>query len=139
MNEKNTSSPSPERRKLVIDRAIWLRGGGSGSGMLRTLAEPVKMCCLGIYLDACGIPRDELAGLGRPSDLMLGVDKGRVAFPDEARWLLRRENRRFNSEAAVALYQTNDSSQLTAAQREEALRRIFAQHGVDVEFAGVDS
>ena len=44
--------------KLTIDRNVWLRGEGNGvSFLLREVDR--KMCCVGIYLKACGILENE--------------------------------------------------------------------------------
>lgn len=131
-----------ERRKLVINRRIWLRGEPSGEGIpwkdfsqLHRVKDG-KMCCVGIYLHACGVPMDALAGIGE-ADLVLAEndetsDDESKTYVEEACWLISS----MPTDPAPQLYATNDDDQLAGFEREQIIKEIFAQHGVDVEFVG---
>lgn len=110
------------RGTLVIDRRIWLRGEAE-SCLLR---RDGKMCCIGIYLKACGIPDTSLVGLGSPFHARNAV------VPE---WLLDRESWS-NSHLALILIQSNDDQSLGEAEREERIASYFSSAGVTVVFAG---
>lgn len=111
--------------KLVIDRSIWLRGEPEGSMLLRP--NDGKMCCVGIYLAACGVPHSRL------SSKRSAADKGVVA--DDGSWLVERRNNGLlcSSAAAIRLYEENDCWS-NATDRESKIAELFAANGVDVEF-----
>jgi hypothetical protein len=110
-------------RKLVIDKNIWLRGEG---GQVSKLYRPLdcKQCCVGIYLTACGIPLDSLAGLGTADEVSATV------FPEEAEWLISTPKNR----AAHGLYSTNDDTTISDESRMHCLTEVFAEHEVEVSF-----
>lgn len=126
-----------ERRKLVIDRRIWLRGEPSGEGIpwedssqLHRVKDG-KMCCVGIYLHACGVPMDALSGIGAADSVLAENDENKT-YVEEACWLIPSRP----TDPASQLYATNDDDQLAGFEREQIIEEIFAQHGVDVEFVG---
>lgn len=106
--------------KLTIDRSIWLRGEGVDVSYLRRSPGDGKMCCVGIYLQACGVPPAKLDG-------MRSAVQVRELLPDEAKWLVRGD---CNGLGVGDLYQTNDTS-----ADEARIARLFAYHGgVEVKF-----
>ncbi len=57
---------------FTIDRSKWVHGGGKNTlklGSTSLLNERDRMCCLGFYSEACGVPRDNLMRLATPSSL----------------------------------------------------------------------
>lgn len=117
--------------KFTIDRNIWLRGEGEDRSYLLRPADG-KMCCVGIYLAACGVPREELSS--RQSACALGVIAGTHELPEEARWLLAHGVSGMPSQDATQLYADNDGEWETPVEREERIRGAFARHGIVVEF-----
>lgn len=76
-------------RNLVIDRSIWLRGEGEDESRLLRVADG-KMCCVGIYLAACGVPSSQLEEVKCASEVRRkwGTVLVRIpTFPEEAQWL----------------------------------------------------
>ena len=70
-------------RTLTIDRAVWYRGQGpEESKLLRS--EDGRRCCIGLYLQACGVPDNALRG--KP----VAVQLFNIALPPEADWTQRR-------------------------------------------------
>lgn len=123
--------PNQPVTHLRISRAIWLRGeGGSSSFLLR--CGDAKMCCLGIYLEACGISRRILQGVGSP--ILLSI---RHKIPAEVRWLFTDDGR--ESQDCAGLMSINDrdltySNHFDEDQRERSIIRRFSQQGITVEF-----
>lgn len=112
---------------LRISRAIWLRGepgGGEDSWLLRH--SDAKMCCIGIYLEVCGVPRRRLEDVGTPAFLS---ETGRI--PAQALWLVKDG---CDSACSVKLMDYNDNSDLSETEREESIISGFGQQGITVEF-----
>lgn len=133
------------RRKLVIDRSIWLRGeGNEDSYLLRNTDN--KMCCLGIYLEACGVSRERLGGIPTPSELA-NLD---VEVPKEAEWLVNKKPNPTPSQRwegtpwAHRLMEENDDvlprnapkdiKKQNEHRREANIAQLFRANGVEVEF-----
>ncbi len=113
-------------RKLVIDRSIWLHGEGKGDSYLLRRRDG-KMCCLGIYLDACGVSKDLLLSLRMPSFLEV--------IPLEAEWLINDEDGRArSSEDVFELAILNDTRAVD--DRENKIAEVFKKNDVEVEFVG---
>ena len=106
---------------FIIDRKIWLRGEGTDmSSLLRRMDD--KQCCLGIYLEACGMPRDMLREISEPAYVL-------TTLPEETLWLMDTEKYQ-----DINLMTINDNQDLWETQRERKIAEIFAQHGITVEF-----
>lgn len=120
-------------RKLVIDRKVWLRGEGSLVSELHRKSDG-KMCCLGIYLESCGIPRESMTGRGGPFKMFID---SHTEPPEEARWLLDPHGYTGQCTSVIAseLMTVNDERG-DDALRERRVKALFAQAGVDVEFVG---
>lgn len=114
-------------QELVIDRAVWLRGEYGHSLLFRPSDE--RMCCLGIYLAACGVSRRRLTNQGGPRDV-----PGRI--PKQAMWLLKNPHHREASDLAYDLMRANDTEDVRANTREAKVRGLFKQAGVLVRFIG---
>lgn len=117
---------------LTIDRGKWLTGEAlkllhGDSVLLDALG---LQCCLGMYLESCGVSKEALLHVTMPSDLRF-LD---TPIPDEAGWLL--DSPRVNSPQARVLQELNDDVDLAATDRELFIRRRFHLAGVKVEFTG---
>jgi len=103
-------------KKITIDRKIWLRG---------------KMCCVGIYLSQCKVPKKELLDMPDAAS----VSEREVKIPKQAEWLLDRRSYGVNdfycdnSDAAGKLMTLNDRN-----PNEKKIAAIFAKNGVEIEF-----
>jgi len=123
MTTKTKRKPK-QIKSFTIDRKIWLRRDNLSSCLLREADN--KLCCLGILGRKCGVPDNEMVGLGEPSDVS---DEWQDRFPS---WLLgstaadRKEVYKFIS--------INDNVRTTDASREKALTEAFAKHNIKVRF-----
>ena len=122
--------------RFVIDRKIWARGlhPRQKANTLHGLNR--KMCCLGVYLHACGVPKKSMTLLATPRDLPLRD----IDIPRTAQWLLSKQltthsNGPANSRTTNALVRANDGH-MNERAREAAVRRLFAKHGIKVTFKG---
>jgi hypothetical protein len=114
--------------KLIIPRDKWLRGeGGDDSYLLRE--EDQMQCCVGFYLEACGIARDDLVGVRT-------AQKIPFPLPNECRWLVENLDKEPTpSFHASRLYQLNDDNrEMYIHTREEHIKYIFLSMGVEVQF-----
>ena len=120
-----------ERRRVVIDRACWARGGKGGvPGLLNIHGN---MCCLGFYSkQILGAPDDELALRGMPSALY--GEPGGYKDPAMPRWFGKWHLYRCGEEVMARI---NDCSTIDEAEREAWITEGFrALAGIDVEFIG---
>lgn len=107
--------------ELVIDRRIWLRGKGfEASKLLRR--EDQKRCCVGIYLQALGVPDKDMEDRSGATSMEL---------PSEATWLVHRG---WKSDIAGELYEANDRKGLSLEAREAKIAKLFGTQGVKVKF-----
>ena len=129
------------KKKLVIDRAIWLHGGKKNSDITKAngasyLLRPAdnKMCCLGIYLHACGVTKERLNGVISPIGVLShSMFKETKDIPRQARWLTTKNYPYSDSPTvdATELMNINDKS-----ADEWKITKIFGSHDVDVTFKG---
>jgi hypothetical protein len=114
--------------RFQIPREKWLRGEGSGESFLLRGSDE-KMCCVGIYIEQLGIPREELLDKMTPCSFSCEI-------PKEARWLVQPDGKGGieNTSLALDLYIINDSRDITEEQREAKVKALFAENGVEVEF-----
>jgi hypothetical protein len=124
--------------KFTIDRSKWQRGPGES----RLLNSHGKMCCLGFYGEACGVPTDDLFGLAYPSEVrrsshLLPTWLTDVTDIDEEYGPVERVE---DSDDVAELICLNDADPTDEedvsdeADRERRIAAIFAKHGVEVEF-----
>lgn len=107
--------------KFVISRKVWLRGEGPRkSRLLRT--SDGKMCCLGIYMKACGVEDSEL------------VDRQNLHQIDlyQSKDLL--ELRRSIDFGESGIYFTNDDKDISEEEREGSLKQAFKLFDIKVSF-----
>jgi hypothetical protein len=84
------------------------------------------MCCIGIYLKACGTPDSLLCNIRTAT-------KNNGNVPKQATWLLNSTGH--GSKTALLLYGVNDSTRvLDEKQRESKISCLFAKHKVKVKF-----
>ncbi len=121
--------------KLVINRSMWLRGASDGVSSLLRRSDN-KMCCLGFYAKACGMSDGNIASYSTPDDLPSPL---RAHFKSISPWTFKNEGA-CNSIATLDLIDANDSTSygLTEHCREDRIAKIFADHGVEVEFVDGD-
>lgn len=113
--------------KLVIDRKRWIRGEEL-SFLLRPTDE--RMCCLGFYGLACGVPKASLRVQANPR-FAAGFSE-----VEQAGWLFKNGPLYgySHSNDAIRLMKINDAEDIADTDRETQIAAIFAKHGVEVEF-----
>jgi hypothetical protein len=110
-----------DRFSFTIDRSKWFRGGKPEDS--RLLRDDGKQCCVGFYLEACGVPRKHLLRANYfPRDTTPTVPAG-------ADWLMVSRDA---GEASV--YVVNDAPGYSEEKRESLLTKLFADQGIDVTF-----
>lgn len=116
-------------KKFTIDRAKWLNGELYKRYEKADLAAPTgclyedgMKCCLGFYVESCGVSLRTMKGYAFPSELEGGrnVDKIAEAIID--------------NESNLA--EINDSTDLSPKKREVAITKAFAEQGIKVSFKG---
>lgn len=137
---------------LIIDRAKWLRGEGSGESFLIRNTDG-KMCCLGFLGLACEIPQEKLMGAKSPVSYYNGSLLDKTSRAPKEDWVrlnkevegifgppctfLGEASNRFDiSEVCAAMMKVNDSNRMSDSVREETLRDLFRSTGIQVEFVG---
>lgn len=100
-------------RQFTIDRRVWLRGEGPVSSYLLR-KEDQKMCCVGMYLQACGVSRRMLEN--RHAASQIPKKYASVA------WL------RDSERVPEALYAANDDN-MKPRVRERIIATLFKQFG----------
>jgi hypothetical protein len=114
-------------QEFTIDRKTWLQGEGSeASRLLRP--EDNKRCCLGFYLESCGVSVRKLLDKKAPSDVNCSLKRGA--------WLLTGWNDREASHDASELMTINDCMGMYKRSREKRVRELFAGNGILVKFKG---
>lgn len=113
---------------LTIDRSTWLTGAAlkatGGEGVLVDRRSGLS-CVLGLYLQAVGVPKQQLTGVPRVENLS--------SIPHEAAWLLAGRN--IPSVAAQELVDANDGP-LHQTRREAKISRIFGSKNIAVTYTG---
>ena len=113
----------PKMKTLVIERARWLRGEGSGpSKLLRK--EDGKMCCLGFMFLSCGFTPEQIEGHTNPYEM--------TRYSEVPSWLLMDSGS--DSTLAVKLMTINDDLSLPETAREERIKKLFAEGGIKAVF-----
>lgn len=107
-------------KRFTIKRNEWLRGNPDEGKLLNYEG---KMCCLGIYLKACGVPAEDLEDKDMPSELAC-----EYKLPA---WLATEEDELV---PVVKLANKNDEAGLAPAVREKQLRELFKEQGIVVRF-----
>jgi len=122
--------------KLIIDRAKWLRGEGSSTSRLLRPSDK-KMCCLGFYALSVGMTEDNIFNIATP--YIIKKTKHGCSVYDawgEGAWLFDPDEPREQSKDCGSLMHLNDDGAQPDYAREVDIIRVFAKHGVEVEFIG---
>lgn len=106
--------------KLVctVKRSKWVRGGRFGRSLL--LNEDGNMCCLGFLGEACGVPTDQLGGVGMPQSV---IDYNKYPTGDEP------DGINWDKFANV-----NDALDVTDSVREQTLMQLAEDNGFTFVF-----
>jgi hypothetical protein len=115
-------------KSFTIDRATWLHGEGSEDSYL-IRSRDSKKCCLGFYLENCGLPKEYLTDRMSP----MGWDAEMHArTPD---WLFNGNKLRV-SDACQLLMNTNDAPTDPPSEKEASIIAGFKAVGIEVSFTG---
>lgn len=112
-----------KKKSFVISRQRWLRG--TGDGLLRDAAG--KSCCLGFIANQLGVPFKAMRGTGQPAELAREYHEPLLGFLIDAAHITPTAL----TQCAVDI---NDEEGLPGAERERALRKLFAEHGYTLRF-----
>jgi hypothetical protein len=121
--------------KFVINRSKWRCGGDAlnkiGLGDTFLLNKEGYMCCLGQIALQCGLPADLILNVLEPVDTHMLVEPltGKAFSPYN---FMACQNTVLSKDAMMI----NDDPELTKAEREEALIRLFASNEIELEFTG---
>lgn len=135
------------RRKLTIDRQRWIRGQ-PGSQLLidepgiTEIDSPAippgrnhgKMCCLGFAALELGYTPDEIRNRPSPKSVVDGGHKDLFTLARLTEPYVEHPDFVNNTNTCQTLMFTNDRTDISNAEREATLVRIFAELGIDVEF-----
>lgn len=130
---------------FTIDRERWCRGADPNPKLVREADG--RMCCLGFFLLACGVEREELLDQGEPQEPFQTMNPDPDCIPKVAKFLVHVEvdNESLDelgrpdvsmtpTNDATDLMSVNDDDKLDEARREEKIARLFAKQGVGVTF-----
>lgn len=122
-------------KSFSIDRKTWFHGQ-CGSRLL--CQSDNKRCCLGFYLNACGLSDAEIADKSTPLSVFY---ENPNSVPD---WLIEQIGLApIHTEIALHLMDVNDRTMSSAGigyimrtEREAKITELFAQAGITVTFTG---
>ena len=124
--------------KFIINRSKWLRGEGSLNSFLLRESDG-KQCCLGQYANFCDISDENILGLKSP--LSLFRDQSEEAYNDGlkkyskySKLLTVDDIGCSHSYNTVELMSTNDDPSIFDNAREDRLKTLFANIGIEVTF-----
>ncbi len=120
--------------EFTVKRAEWLRGEGGHPSLLFRPSDR-KRCCIGFYLNACGVSDATLEDNPSPHD----IPRAEIALPWSAGWLLDPGEStnlpaEANSQSCLELMRVNDARFVPLGDREQRVAALFAKHGVVVKF-----
>jgi len=118
-------------KEVTIDRSIWRTGDNSrnkktGVGSISLLNDAGYMCCLGMYCQQEGIPKEKLLGYRSPDQLgrlipKLTIKHGECAVVN-------------NTEFAGDCMTINDTGETSPQEKEERLYELGQENGVEFIF-----
>lgn len=113
--------------KTIVKRALWHRGKSSNGSML--LTGEGKMCCIGFTCLQGGMKESDILRVTSPSVLF----EHEYVFPADLAWLV---NSRYmeNTDRCTQAMVCNDDTAISATDREEQLKQIYAAAGHEIEF-----
>ncbi len=116
-----------DQKVVKISRKRWCRGG-RGDAALRT--ESGQSCCLGFVARAYGLKTP--VGLGLFSDL--ASDQDCSVLPKKLRPQATEYCHFTDTKLHDELTQTNDDSDMKAAEREQKIAKLLGQAGIKAIF-----
>lgn len=120
------------KKEFTIDRAKWLQAGHPAIKEDRVESQLCdsqgRMCCLGFYLNSCGVAKSAMRRDLLPSDVVM------LDSPKEIQWLFEFDVSSRRNESVLA--SMNDAVGVTQHRREQQIRREFAKQGIKVKFVG---
>jgi hypothetical protein len=155
-SKKSKKSPKKSSRSTVkaftIDRSKWACGENANrltemgrrdeGNETALLTDHGRMCCLGFYAKACGVPNKSLKGIGEPCDLtprqgmklsekILRIEENnyRYSKDDPTHHLV-------NKSVTSDLIQVNDDMDVRLDKREKKIASLFKKVGINVKFTG---
>jgi hypothetical protein len=139
-------------REFTIKRSLWDRGERFKEERKERDRVPNpalkhvqdgKMCCLGFYLEACGVPVENLKGHPDPKAVL---ENNNIELPQEAQWLVFLDHPDLdesemeghqcmtvwwdNSGPCQELMEANDDEVIAEDTREARVQRLFAEHAI---------
>lgn len=122
---------------LVIKLRTWLHGSERHYQEASMLRNPKgKMCCLGFYFNALGVPADDLLKIGSPDELKFMLATSSKGYPKEAAWLIHKSasGKTVNSALTDGLIAANDYAGMTLPERMAMVKELFAKKKIKVKF-----
>ncbi len=122
-------------KKFEISRNVWLRGDDNPAYRYRE--RDGKMCCLGIYLQACGLSAENLSGRHQPADVKDKILTGCERRKQDFSWLFKQPGNTHDgkgSKRVMDLVEANDSALTDGPSRESQVENLFAEEGIEVTF-----
>ncbi len=123
------------KEQLIIKRSEWYRGHGGADSCLYIDGREV-FCCLGLYgRDVCKIPKYNMAGIADSIEYNKSYTayddyKGIPNFPD---WM-KTGNNPNDYDILCKIIRVNDNPEISNADREAELTRLFALKDIEVTF-----
>jgi hypothetical protein len=116
--------------EFTVRRSQWFRGNGHEFSRLKR-HDGGKMCCLGFYALACGIPEQAITEIAFPSVIEYGWDTdARIRMS----WLWEARSDSTGLEMELTIGQVNDEESLSDKEREADLTKLFAFNDITVTF-----
>jgi hypothetical protein len=128
MSTKNEIKVLGDVKSFTIDRKRWYRGMNFGSALLK---QNGKMCCLGFYAKACGLPNKMLCDVETPADVMECAVYLDHCNTEWATKLVKRES---DTDTTQRIVYVNDDTTLTDTIREKRLIALFKRINIAVKF-----
>ena len=134
-------------KELVLDYNRWICGKPHitkcrkdskdnflGEGSTKLLNEKGYQCCLGQFVEQAGISKEDMLGLGTPSDFVLrskgdcsNVVKSFAKVFDNWRWTV-------NTSLAEDAISINDDIGTTIQEKTKELKELFSTYGYKIKF-----
>lgn len=131
----------PKLKTITIDRSKWRRGGSGKTGkeyaQLFNPKEPTpfNMCCLGQYLEQCGVKKSYLEHRVTPGDIKVSqVPKVTKAIKVLGGEIDKRSSYFGISDVAEEAMALNDNVKISGKTREKRLTKLFEKHGIQLVF-----
>lgn len=107
---------------FVVDESRWLHGEGMETSYLLRPSDR-KQCCVGLYLEACGVPQSYLSFVDSAQNVSFTLNL-RKQLPPEIT----------SATGLLEVYHINDSPDLSEEQRKELLTEYLGDIGIRILF-----